>query len=66
MQDLTPLLSYLCVFLEVVPVPVVQPLPQQLDGRLSTILLPGRHVQIIHKHNLPRKKKNRQVTRLST
>ena len=35
----------------VVPVFVVQPLSQQLDGRLGAVLLFGRHAQVIHKHH---------------
>ena len=40
------------VLLEVVPVPVVQPLPQELNGRLGTVHLSRGHVQVINKHNL--------------
>ena len=32
------------VLLEIVPVPVVQPLPQELNGRLCTVHLSGGHV----------------------
>lgn len=39
-------------FLQVIPVPVIQPLSQQLNRRLSSKLLQHGHVQIIHKHNL--------------
>lgn len=35
--------------LPVVPALVVHPLPQQLDGWLSTIFLQHRHVQVINK-----------------
>ncbi len=38
--------------LHVIPVPVVQPLAQQLHRGLSTIDLPGWHVHIIHKYHL--------------
>jgi hypothetical protein len=38
------------VVLLVIPVLVVDPLSQQLDGRLGSILLLLRHVQVIHKH----------------
>ena len=44
--------THLCVFFQVVPVPMVQPLPEQLNRRLGSVLLSGRHVQIIHKNNL--------------
>lgn len=37
---------------EVVPVPVVVPLSQQLDRRLGAVLLPHRHVDVIHEHHL--------------
>ena len=40
------------VFLEVIPVPVVHPLSQQLNRRLGSVHLSGWHVQVIHKHNL--------------
>ena len=33
--------------LAVVPVPVVDPLPQQLDRRLRSVLLLGRHVEVV-------------------
>lgn len=33
----------------VVPAPMVHPLPQQLDGWLSTVCLQHRHVQVINK-----------------
>lgn len=41
-----------CDVLEVVPGPVVMQLSQQLNGRLGTIRLQDRHVEVIHKHNL--------------
>ena len=37
--------------LAVVPVSVVDPLSQQLDGRLCAVLLLGRHVQVVDKHD---------------
>ena len=37
----------------VVPVPVVDPLPEQLDGRLGPVDLLGWHVQIVHEHDAP-------------
>lgn len=40
--------------LHVIPVPVVQPLAQQLHRGLCTINLPGWHVHIIHKYHLIR------------
>ncbi len=40
------------VLLEVVPVPVVLPLPQELDGWLGSVDLPRWHVQIVNKYNL--------------
>lgn len=43
-------------FLQVIPVPVIQPLSQQLNRRLSSKLLQHGHVQIIHKHNLQQQK----------
>ena len=49
------MLADLAVVLEVIPVPVVHPLPQELNGRLGPINLPRRHVEIIHKHNLIKK-----------
>ena len=49
------MLADLAVVLEVIPVPVVHPLPQELNGRLGPIHLPRRHVEIIHKHNLIKK-----------
>ena len=49
------MLADLAVILEVIPVPVVHPLPQELNGRLGPIHLPRRHVEIIHKHNLIKK-----------
>ena len=33
--------------LSVIPVPNVEPLPQQFNGRLRTVLLLGRHVQVV-------------------
>ena len=51
--------SDLGVLLEVVPIPVVHPLPQQLNGRLGTIHLSSRHVQVIHKHNLRERERER-------
>lgn len=39
--------------LHVVPVPVVQPLPQELHGRLGAVRLARWHVYIVHKHHLP-------------
>lgn len=39
--------------LPVKPVPMIDPLPQDFDRGLGTILLLGRHVEIINKyHNL--------------
>ena len=52
MYNKTVVLADLGVFLEVIPVPVVHPLSQQLNGRLGSIHLPGRHVEVVHKHNL--------------
>ena len=43
-------LQFGSVFL-VVPVSVVQPLSEQLNGWLGTVLLFGWHVQVIHKHH---------------
>ena len=40
------------VLLQVVPIPVIQPLSQQLNRWLGTIDLSGGHVQVIYKHNL--------------
>ena len=40
------------VLLEVIPVPMVQPLSQQLDRGLRSVHLSCRHVEVIHKHNL--------------
>lgn len=37
--------------LPVIPHPVIQPLPQDFDGRLCTVLFLQRHVYIVHKHN---------------
>lgn len=37
--------------IEVIPSPVVHPLPEQLDGRLCPILLLLRHVQVIDENN---------------
>ena len=51
------------VLLEVVPIPVVHPLPQQLNGRLGTIHLSSRHVQVIHKHNLRERERERKRKR---
>lgn len=39
-----------CV-LPVVPVPMVNPLAKQLNGRLGAILLLGRHVQVVNEHD---------------
>ena len=39
------------VILQIVPVPMIKPLAQQLDWRLSSISLTLRHVQIIHKND---------------
>ena len=39
------------VVLLVIPVSVVYPLSQELNGRLSAILFLLRHVQVIHKHH---------------
>ena len=44
--------------LEVIPVPVIQPLAQQLDGGLSTEGLAHGHVQVIHKGNLVAQRQN--------
>ncbi len=35
----------------VVPVSVIDPLPQELNGRLGPVLLLARHVEVIHKEN---------------
>ena len=41
------------VVLLVIPVSVVHPLSQQLNGRLSTVLLLSWHVEVVHKHHTP-------------
>ena len=48
-------------FLEVVPVPVIQPLSEQLNRRLSSKLLQHGHIQIIHKHNLQANKHKQNI-----
>lgn len=50
--------------LQVIPVPVVQPLAQQLHRGLSTVNLPGWHVHIIHKYHLI--KNNIRMLRINT
>ena len=37
--------------LAVVPVAMVRPLSQQLDGRLCSVHLLGWHVEVVHKHH---------------
>ena len=43
--------KFTVTYLPVKPISLVNPLSQNLNGRLGTILLLGRHVQIINKDN---------------
>lgn len=51
--------------LQVVPVPVVEPLAEQLDRRLRAVRLPHRHVEVVHKHDLKRESSSLQRMKVS-